>query len=526
MTGVSLPIFPTVLSTGMRTPPARPVWTATLSVRKARRSIPHDSADTCGSDGEGCWDGRSDCLGCHRYDPALGGPTELVHSSGGSSARAPTGGLALSQQQLALAQGLSARIVAGIMAEAARPAPGLPRLVWAIVFFTVIPLALLAFVNHLEQADIPTLVQGPLVVDPALGDRLAAVLPTDFIRWSQLAIHIAGFVTFAGLAALIAFRSQETVSLVASAMLVAVGASLFAPLAGLGGVPGRVAGLVGEVAPGRTPGLWISISGILLIGFLLMATTGDLGKVAGGLLLGLAVVGLVSTISPGWLLDPARLTPPWRQIWTVGVPAGVLFTAWWRLRNQTPGHRRQIRPVLVALALILAAYLVLVLLRPDLRADAFGLVLATPRLQALYEINSLMLMTGAVFALPFSIVLAVVRYRLFDIDLLVNRALVYGAMTAVITLVFLGVTIVTAAAAGGILGQGVTRHAGRTGCCHRRGDNRHGGGGGSSAAASAAAEVGRPLFLSREVRCRASPRRFCDAADRRLRCRGPQGRSR
>ena len=110
----------------------------------------------------------------------------------------------------------------------------------------------------------------------------------------------------------------------------------------------------------------------------------------------------------------------------------------------------------MALAVILAAYLVLVLLRPDLRSDAFGLVLATPRLQALYEINTLMLMTGAVFALPFSIVLAVVRYRLFDIDLLVNRALVYGAMTAVITLVFLGVTIVTAAAAGGILGQGVT----------------------------------------------------------------------
>ena len=93
-----------------------------------------------------------------------------------------------------------------------------------------------------------------------------------------------------------------------------------------------------------------------------------------------------------------------------------------------PSRRRQIRPVLVALALILAAYLVLVLLRPDLGADAFGLVLATPRLQALYEINSLLLITGAVFALPFSIVLAVVRYRLFDIDLLVNRALVYGAI--------------------------------------------------------------------------------------------------
>lgn len=342
------------------------------------------------------------------------------------------------------------------MAEAAVPAPRLARFLWWVLFFTVVPLALLAFVNHLEQAEIPTLVQGPLVVDPTLGDRLATVLPGAFIRWSQLGIHMAGFAFFAGLAVLIALRSQETLPLVASAMLVTVGASLFAPLVGLAGFPGRIAGLVGEMVPGRTAGLWISISGILLIGFLLVATGGGLGGVERGLLVGLAAAGLVSTISPGWLLDPARLEAPWRQIWTAGIPTAVLVAAWWRLRRQALDRRRQIRPVLIAFALILAAYLVLLLLRPDLRSDAFGLVLATPRLQALYGINTLLLVTGAVFALPVSIVLAVVRYRLFEIDLLVNRALVYGAMTGVVTLVFLAVTLVTAAAAGGVLGQGVT----------------------------------------------------------------------
>jgi hypothetical protein len=38
--------------------------------------IPHGTR-TCGEDGEECWGGRTDCLGCHRYDPALGGPTQL-----------------------------------------------------------------------------------------------------------------------------------------------------------------------------------------------------------------------------------------------------------------------------------------------------------------------------------------------------------------------------------------------------------------------------------------------------------------
>lgn len=342
------------------------------------------------------------------------------------------------------------------MAEAASPAPGFSRLLWGVLFFTVVPLALLAFVSHLDQAEIPTLVQGPLMVDPTLGDRLATVLPVDFIRWSQLGIHVAGFAFFAGLASLIAYRSQETVPLVASAMLVSVGASLFAPLAGLQGFAGRIAELVGETVPGRTAGLWISISGILLIGFLLIATGGGLGRVGRIVLFGLAVVGVISTISPGWLLDPARLVTPWRQIWTAGIPIVALVAGWWRSRRQAPDRRRQIRPVLIAFALIPAAYLVLVLLRPDLRSDAFGLVLATPRLQALYGINTLLLLTGAVFALPVSIVLAVVRYRLFEIDLLVNRALVYGALTGVVTLVVLGVAFVTAAAAGRILGQGVT----------------------------------------------------------------------
>jgi serine phosphatase RsbU (regulator of sigma subunit) len=342
------------------------------------------------------------------------------------------------------------------MAEAASPAPELSRRLWWLLFFSVVPLALVAFASHLDQADIPTLVQGPLVIDPTLGDRLATVLPGNFIRWSQLGIHIGGFAFFAGLAALIALRSQESVSLIASAMLVTVGASLFAPLAGLQGGPGRLAQLLGEMAPGHTAGMWTSISGILLVGFLLVATGERLGG-AGRTALGvLGVVGVVSTISPGWPLDPARLVTPWKEIWTGGIPLVALAAAWWRSRLQPGERRRQIRPVLIALALILAAYLVLVLLRPDLRPDAFGLVLATPRLQALYGLNTLLLLTGAVFALPVSIVLAVVRYRLFEIDVLVNRALVYGALTGVVTLVFLAVTLVTAAAAGRLLGEGVT----------------------------------------------------------------------
>lgn len=39
--------------------------------------IPHESFRTCGVE-EPCWGGRTDCAGCHRIDPALGGPTEQI----------------------------------------------------------------------------------------------------------------------------------------------------------------------------------------------------------------------------------------------------------------------------------------------------------------------------------------------------------------------------------------------------------------------------------------------------------------
>ena len=98
----------------------------------------------------------------------------------------------------------------------------------------------------------------------------------------------------------------------------------------------------------------------------------------------------------------------------------------------------------------------LLLLRPSLQPDAFGLMLVTPRLQALYGFNTLLLSTAAVFALPVSIVLAVVRYRLFDIDVLVNRALVYGSLTALATLLFAAVSLSISALAGGLIGSGAT----------------------------------------------------------------------
>jgi serine phosphatase RsbU (regulator of sigma subunit) len=56
-----------------------------------------------------------------------------------------------------------------------------------------------------------------------------------------------------------------------------------------------------------------------------------------------------------------------------------------------------------------------------------------------YALNVLVLLTVAVFTFPVAVSVAIVRHRLFDLDLLVNRALVYGTVTALVGILFLAV---------------------------------------------------------------------------------------
>jgi hypothetical protein len=56
----------------------------------------------------------------------------------------------------------------------------------------------------------------------------------------------------------------------------------------------------------------------------------------------------------------------------------------------------------------------------------------------------------AVIALPVSVGIAILRYRLYDIDRLINRTLVYGLLTAILGLAYAGVVLILGQVFGGV----------------------------------------------------------------------------
>lgn len=328
--------------------------------------------------------------------------------------------------------------------EAARP-----PVPWALASLGVALLAVLSvasFVPLLDGSLGGFLAQGPAAVDPHIGQELATLMSETALITIQRVLHATGIVLFFAVAfVLVRTKLASPMSPLAALTLAALGASLFAPLEGLprGGMIEKV---VGSVTASALPNFWTSLAGISTLALLATFPDGR-WRPSWTRWLVAAVIGIwiVTLLFPDSFINPNTWHEAAQWAWLIGIPVAAISG---QVGRMTQGDRQPGRSVVLSLASAITAFVLLWVLQPKLSPDALGLVVATPRLRAVYAANLLILLTGAVVMIPISISFAIVRQKLFDLDLLVNRALVYGTATGLIGASFVAVATLIVNVAG------------------------------------------------------------------------------
>jgi hypothetical protein len=130
-----------------------------------------------------------------------------------------------------------------------------------------------------------------------------------------------------------------------------------------------------------------------------------------------ASVGFVGL--PGWL-DP--IAAPVKNVFQLSLIAG-LFSLLVRWRRSGPVVRLQLKWVVYGVALVGMTALVV----------ETGIANLAPA----WYLPGTVVLSIVILAVPVAMGVAMLRYRLFDIDAVINRTLVYGTLTAVLALVYL-----------------------------------------------------------------------------------------
>jgi hypothetical protein len=158
----------------------------------------------------------------------------------------------------------------------------------------------------------------------------------------------------------------------------------------------------------------------------------------------MAIIGIVwvavqipEFFRSGTSADPTRASPLLQALVFLVFVASVAFTQVYRYRrDSTPTQRRQTRWVVYGTVIALAGYLTLAFVIPLVAPHVGGQGVVTLRLLAPTGEIAFMLLV------PLSIGVAILRYRLFDIDLLINRTLVYGSLTLILAGIYFAIVLV------------------------------------------------------------------------------------
>lgn len=181
--------------------------------------------------------------------------------------------------------------------------------------------------------------------------------------------------------------------------------------------------------------------------FLLLFPNGRLVPRWMGLILLLLIGSDVLADFPSSLSPFAAHWPAWLVLPSILIFCGAIISSQiYRYRHvSTPAQRQQTKWVVLGLSVSLAvitAILAVTSLVPFGSASPFLEFLVTA-----------LIWPAALLLIPLSIGFSILHYRLYDIDLLINRTLVYGTLTVLLALVYFGLIFALQFLLRGIISQ-------------------------------------------------------------------------
>jgi hypothetical protein len=161
----------------------------------------------------------------------------------------------------------------------------------------------------------------------------------------------------------------------------------------------------------------------------------------------LAVFVVVSNLFLDASPVPISTFPPWMlsAIFLINGGSGVVAQIYRYARVSGPVQRQQTKWVvfgLAATAVVILGRLVPLLIFPSLSTSS-----------SFYFLLSTYVYLLGLMLIPLTLGIAILRYRLWDIDILINRTLVYGTLTGLLALVYVCLVIGLQALIKGITGQ-------------------------------------------------------------------------
>ena len=245
-------------------------------------------------------------------------------------------------------------------------------------------------------------------------------LPLDFYAgYTTFVFAVFGFVCFAVATLLFWRRSYDWMALLVSFFLVLLGAGAMPVIESVGLIQPQLA--------------WMGSLPFLLANAMLPAIFGLFPD-------GRFVPQWMRWLAPAWLVRMAVVaityTPPSGAILsgppsplTVGVLAAGIGAQVYRYRRvSTPLQRQQTKWAVFGFGAFLV-YLLIIILADTLVGTLPG---ASPmRLVFSHYVAPAMVCTQ-ILIIPVSLAISILRYRLWDVDVVINRALVYSALTAII----------------------------------------------------------------------------------------------